>query len=156
MKRFSDVQIEHLARTRSVGWHAAVLAAAEARPGFVEISENRWHEINQNSPWQKPESKAIRPEIKSGPIPAPPVENKQPRPVSDWPFWARLVARRKRAGEKGVGDTVQRLASRLGGEGYKRLRKRLGIPCHCPQRQAALNAEFPYDWGIDQPYPNWI
>ncbi len=46
--------------------------------------------------------------------------------------------------DKGVGDTAQRIAAKLGGERYKRLTKRLGMPCGCSERQDEWNRLYPY------------
>lgn len=64
--------------------------------------------------------------------------------TASWPRWARLVARLRRTTDRGVGDTIQRLAARIGGERYKALRDRLGVPCACVATQDALNVEYPY------------
>lgn len=62
-----------------------------------------------------------------------------------WPAWAKWVARFRKPGEVGVGDTVQRIAARFGGEKFKRLSKRIGLPCGCTERQADWNRLYPYD-----------
>lgn len=64
-----------------------------------------------------------------------------------WPLGVRVIARLKRDGEKGIGDTMARLLAGIGGEAYKRLAKRIGIECGCAARQAMLNARYPYETG---------
>lgn len=60
------------------------------------------------------------------------------------PYWVRVVRRMRKPGDHGVGDTVQRIAARIGGEQFKRWTARLGIPCGCTQRQEEWNARWPY------------
>ena len=66
-------------------------------------------------------------------------------PYEDWPIWAKLIALRKIDSDVGVGDTVQRYAAKIGGERFKKLAKRLGIPCGCSERQAQWNTRYKYD-----------
>ena len=65
-------------------------------------------------------------------------------PVSAWPRWALTLKRLRTANDTGVGDTAQRIAAKFGGERYKRLTKRLGMPCGCSERQAEWNRLYPY------------
>lgn len=58
--------------------------------------------------------------------------------------WVALVRRLRKPEDRGVGDTVQRLASWLGGEQFKKLSQKLGIPCGCTQRQAEWNERWRY------------
>jgi hypothetical protein len=62
-----------------------------------------------------------------------------------WPAWAKAIAALKQDGELGVGDTVQRLAAAVGGEGYKALRKRIGLPCKCAERREKWNRVYAYE-----------
>lgn len=61
-----------------------------------------------------------------------------------WPLWARVMSRYRHTDDIGVGDTVKRVANRLGGEGLKWLSAKLGIPCGCTERQTRWNATYPY------------
>jgi hypothetical protein len=81
--------------------------------------------------------------LKGERIPAPPTEAPNPKDRNTWPRWAKLTADLAMPDDKGVGDVVARLASRVGGDAYKRLRKSIGWPCKCNQRQDALNARYP-------------
>ena len=68
-----------------------------------------------------------------------------PLPVTAWPRWAKALARRKRDGEAGVGDTLERLLRHLGGNAFKAAYRRLtGGDCGCTDRQARLNVAYPY------------
>lgn len=60
------------------------------------------------------------------------------------PSWVLLVKRLRKPEDQGIGDTVQRLASWLGGEYFKLFAARLGIPCGCTQRQAEWNERWRY------------
>lgn len=67
-------------------------------------------------------------------------------PREKWPFVIRVVARQKKDGDKGVGDTAKRILHRMGADGLAWLyEKATGQPCGCPDRQAKLNALYPYD-----------
>jgi hypothetical protein len=58
--------------------------------------------------------------------------------------WVRYVKLLRKPEDKGVGDTVQRIASKFGGERFKAWAKRLGIPCGCAERQEMWNRIYPY------------
>lgn len=61
-----------------------------------------------------------------------------------WPLLARVVRRLRSDGETGVGDTLKRLISYVGGEWYKAAMEALGRPCGCADRQRWLNQRYPY------------
>lgn len=67
----------------------------------------------------------------------------RPIPRHQWPKWARMLAKLSTDEDAGLGDTVKRLASHVGGETYKQLRKAIGWPCGCTTRQAAMNQRYP-------------
>ena len=68
----------------------------------------------------------------------------QRREQGAWPVWARFIARRAEAGERGIGDTVARLLGGAG-KGFEAWFERVfGKSCGCGQRKARLNARFPY------------
>lgn len=60
------------------------------------------------------------------------------------PRWLKYMRWFRTAGDRGVGDTVQRLAAKVGGERFKKFAKKAGIPCGCASRQARWNKLFPY------------
>ena len=64
--------------------------------------------------------------------------------ATDWPLWAKLIALRNIESDIGVGDTVQRYAAKIGGEKFKKIAERLGIPCGCEKRQAQWNMLYKY------------
>lgn len=68
-----------------------------------------------------------------------------PKPVdeSDWPLPIRLLARKRKLGQRGVGDT---LAAMFGGTGdkLKRAMKIMNVDCGCKRRQEFLNVRYPY------------
>ena len=68
----------------------------------------------------------------------------QERREKPMPYWARLIASQRIDDDRGVGDTLARLASYVGGEHYKRLMEKLGRGCGCGNRQAMLNRRWPY------------
>lgn len=78
------------------------------------------------------------------PRPAEPARDLGPVDPKDWPFWAWSLKWLRRQGDSGVGDTAQRIAAKLGGEAYKKLSQRLGMPCGCSSRQADWNIKYNY------------
>jgi len=58
--------------------------------------------------------------------------------------WVRYVKLLRKPEDAGVGDTIQRIAAKFGGERFKRWAARLGIPCGCSTRQADWNRMYPY------------
>ena len=63
---------------------------------------------------------------------------------AEWPLWARIIAKQRKADDSGVGDTFKRLADKLGGEAIKRFSERLGMPCGCAERQEEWNRSYQY------------
>jgi hypothetical protein len=67
-----------------------------------------------------------------------------PEPVK-WPWIARMIAGMRIPEDKGIGDTVARHLGRFGGDGFKRIYKRLtGSECGCANRQQVLNQLYRY------------
>lgn len=67
------------------------------------------------------------------------------KPPEPTPMWVKLISKLKIAEDKGVGDTVQRYAAKLGGELFKEWSKKMGMPCGCTQRQNEWNKQYPYE-----------
>jgi hypothetical protein len=73
--------------------------------------------------------------------PPPPI---QPIPFAEWPRYAKRLARRAVPTDRGIGDVVQRLAAKVGGERFKRIYKKItGKKCGCTDRQKRLNELYP-------------
>ncbi len=67
-----------------------------------------------------------------------------PIPRDQWPRLARWLSRRSTASDRGLGDTLARLLSRLGVARFKIWFHTLtGHDCGCADRQAHLNAIYP-------------
>lgn len=73
-----------------------------------------------------------------------------PSKPSPWPLLIRGIARRRIDSDQGVGDTVKRILTKVGGDQFEWVMKRLGIDCGCGSRQAWLNARYPYNKNYDQ------
>lgn len=61
-----------------------------------------------------------------------------------WPFWVWSLKWMRSKSDKGVGDTAQRLATKMGGEQFKRFTNKIGLPCGCTERQAEWNRLYAY------------
>lgn len=70
-----------------------------------------------------------------------------------WPLIVRGISRRRISSDKGVGDTVHRILSKMGGTQFEWVMKRLGIDCGCGSRQEWLNAVYPYEIPVRQQNP---
>lgn len=68
-----------------------------------------------------------------------------PVQFDDWPIWAKTLRRLRKAEDKGVGDTVQRIAAWFGGERFKTFSSKIGLPCGCTERQADWNKTYTYE-----------
>ena len=67
------------------------------------------------------------------------------RPVAEWPWAARMIARLRVPSDTGLGDTIHRRLDRFGGDAMARLYKKItGADCGCKHRQAKLNYLFSY------------
>lgn len=60
------------------------------------------------------------------------------------PLWVKLIKQHRQDGDKGAGDTAQRLFAKFGGELFKTFAKSIGMPCGCTERQKAWNERWPY------------
>ena len=54
--------------------------------------------------------------------------------------WLKLFAIES---DRGVGDIVERMLSKVGGRAIKMSLKKLGVNCGCTNRQEALNKKYP-------------
>jgi len=70
-----------------------------------------------------------------------------PQPIANqpWPLVIQWVARHRRAGEAGAGDTLERLLHGLGADRAAHWWERLaGRTCGCQDRKVWLNGRYPY------------
>ena len=66
-------------------------------------------------------------------------------PLDDWPLAIQLVGWLRVTGERGVGDTVARLAKNVGAAAVaERFESLTSKSCKCSNRQAYLNAKYAY------------
>lgn len=78
--------------------------------------------------------------VVEGAKPKPP----EPVPYAEWPWWAKLVAKRRKDGEAGVGSTFERLAAGVGGKRFEAWAKRRGINCGCAARRSRWDQTMRY------------
>jgi len=55
------------------------------------------------------------------------------------------ISRQRIPSDTGVGDTVERILSKMGGDQFKWVMARLGVDCGCGSRQEWLNRVYPYE-----------
>jgi hypothetical protein len=68
-----------------------------------------------------------------------------PLPRSDWPLWARAIAKFRRPGDLGLGDTLVHLIGDARSNRFKKwFTRKFGKSCGCTERQRWLNRRFPY------------
>ena len=80
--------------------------------------------------------------------PPPPAVAPVAVPREKWPFAVRVLARKAKPGEVGIGDTLHRLIGHLGGDAMAHAFTRLtGRDCGCSDRAAKLNRLYPYEVG---------
>ena len=76
---------------------------------------------------------------------APTKRHIEPLARSDWPAWTILVELARQEGDKGLGDTVVHLIGDTRSERFKAwFQEKFGKSCGCTERQAWLNARYPY------------
>ncbi|NOS70042.1 MAG: hypothetical protein HOP33_08935 [Verrucomicrobia bacterium] len=111
------------AQRRGEDYVRALLASGTLTGTVIEISADEFHRVTATAKLDSPNPKAI----------------------SEWFLPLRLLARQRKPGEIGIGDTAARLIGAVGGEQFKLwyhiVFKR---DCKCPDRQAWLNAHWPY------------
>jgi len=71
------------------------------------------------------------------------VESVTSKPV--WPLLIQGIQRQRIPSDTGVGDTVERILAKMGGDQFKWVMKRLGVDCGCGSRQEWLNRVYPYE-----------
>lgn len=57
----------------------------------------------------------------------------------------KWVAKQRRFGETGPGDTFERIAKKYGADELSKLLKSLGIDCGCDKRKEDWNRTWPYN-----------
>lgn len=143
---------------RAAGYVAAVLAAAdEVRHDRVIISLDAMRSVRESFPaLDAPREYALEEraaeDAKFSELQANEAPVSAAIPRGEWHGVARTLARLERAGDKGLGDIVQRIAAKAGGESFKVWFKRLtGRDCRCDDRRASLNDIFPFEhtWDIN-------
>jgi hypothetical protein len=69
----------------------------------------------------------------------------KPLPFSEWPEWAKNLAKARQPGEIGLGDTAARLIGDVRSARFVYWFTALvGANCGCTERKAWLNLRFPY------------
>jgi len=61
-----------------------------------------------------------------------------------WPRMIHAIAKRRKEGDRGVGDTIEWCLAKMGGNQFKWVIEKLGIECGCNDRQKYLNNLYPY------------
>lgn len=61
------------------------------------------------------------------------------------PLWLLGITWLRTKEDTGVGDTVERALSYMGGDQFKWMMNRLGINCGCEDRKQYLNRVYPYE-----------
>lgn len=119
--------------------HVNVRHWEQCRSGKVELVDIKCEQI-------KLSRESRRRASGSETIPAPPEQHqdrREPNEMKPPPRWVRLLQRLSTPEDIGLGATVKRLASKFGGERFKRLTKKLGMPCKCGAREAEWNRLYP-------------
>ena len=62
---------------------------------------------------------------------------------ADNPYWVKIIKKLSKPEDIGLGATVKRIASKVGGERFKLLASKIGIPCGCTEREDEWNRKYP-------------
>ena len=69
-------------------------------------------------------------------------------PLSEWPAYLRELSAQKTAGEKGLGDTVERVIGKFGSDAFRTwYAEKAGVfksQCRCTKWKPIWNARYPY------------
>jgi len=71
-------------------------------------------------------------------------EAREPKKPKPRPLLIRGISRQRIDSDTGVGDTVERLLAKMGGDQFKWVMARLGVNCGCEDRKQYLNRVYPY------------
>ena len=71
-------------------------------------------------------------------------EPPSPVPRDQWPRWVNAVVAVSNETDKGVGDTIHRVAGLIG-EAFIASLKLVGMNCGCERRRDELNIQYPYE-----------
>lgn len=66
------------------------------------------------------------------------------KPIEKTGLVHKGIAKLRKPEDSGLGDTLERLIAKFGGNKFKSIAKRLGINCGCEDRQKYLNEHYPY------------
>lgn len=66
-----------------------------------------------------------------------------------WPIWARIIARRRLPGERGLGDTAERLHGVMGGQNFATWH-------YCVFGPGITPDDCPRHWNARWPYPEAV
>ena len=92
---------------------------------------------------------SLLPTNRGGPAGFVSVARSKPRveavPFDQWPLWARVIAKFRRADDLGLGDTVVHLIGDARSEHFQKwFARKFRRSCGCTDRQRWLNRRFPY------------
>lgn len=129
------------------------------KPGFctrhqVEKHQHHYKLCQESMKYFLAWEKGVGPGQFGTPPKTPERKNAKMVPYDKWPKYAKYLCRRRKAGQRGVGDSVEALAAKLGGRLFKKFTSKYGIPCGCAGRQRVLNEKFPYQEDISPDAPN--
>lgn len=110
-----------------------VTAHCQTRPDL-------WHQITQNF-HPSPDFQTIE-----TPFEIPDLSTLTTEPsTTQWPLWARAIAKYRRPTDLGLGDTIVHLIGDARSARFKKwFENKFGQSCGCTARQHWLNTRFPY------------
>lgn len=62
---------------------------------------------------------------------------------TEQPRWVRAFQFFSKPEDIGLGATIKRIAAKFGGERFKKLADKIGLPCGCADREIILNRQYP-------------
>jgi hypothetical protein len=72
-------------------------------------------------------------------------QSAEPNKSEQWPLWARTIAKFRKEGEVGIGDTIKRVIGNDNSEAFKKWYKStFNRDCGCCGRQQNLNVQYRY------------
>lgn len=135
--------------------NAKIAAAAANRPaGYLEEFEQHVVRREPSGAWvdeDSPEWRAMKERYaptRAAEQPKPPTKKPAaPSPAvprEKWPAWISKIAEHAAPPDRGVGDTVERMAGGAGKLFKAMFTKITGRDCGCDGRRDSLNARYPY------------
>ena len=131
MKKLSKERVLQVAAERPVGYAQEIAAAATREDSqYYYLTDSQYAHL-----FEKYRGEAYKP---TGIAVSDPAVEKRSRLI-------KWISRFRVPEDRGLGDTLERMLSKVGGRKFKHLMQLMHMPCGCEDRRKWLNERFPFN-----------